>query len=77
MKGKFPDVPRDARHAASQGFDFGEAGLAVEDDFTDGSKMTRRGVMEVSDGRGVTIEVPFTAEFKFGKPVPARKSEAT
>jgi len=68
MKNAFPVVPRDARHAASQGFNFREGSLAVQDDFTDGSKMERRGTMEVSDDLGNTIEVPFTAEFTFGKP---------
>jgi hypothetical protein len=77
MKNKFPDVPRDARHAASRGFDFGEAWLAVTDDFVDADKMLRKGTMEISDGRGATIEVPFTAEYKFGKPVPVRESVAT
>jgi len=64
----FPAVPRDARHAASQGFNFREGSLQVEDDFTDGSTMLRRGSMAVHDDLGNTIEVPFTAHFEFGPP---------
>jgi hypothetical protein len=76
MKNQFPAVPRDARHAASQGFNFREGTFEVEDDFTDASKMERRGVMEVSDDLGNAIEVPFTAQFTFGKPTAIRKAVA-
>jgi hypothetical protein len=68
MKATFPAVPRDARHAASQGFNFREGSFEVEDDFTDADKMVRRGAMEISDDQGNTIEVPFTARFDFGAP---------
>jgi hypothetical protein len=72
----FSSVPRDARHAASRGFNFREGFLEVEDDFVDANKMARRGTMEISDDQGNTVEVPFTAVFTFDKPVPVRKSVA-
>lgn len=74
MKNAFPSVPRDARHAASKGFDFNEASAEVEDDFVDANKMLRRGTMEVHDDLGNEVEIPFTAEFTFGKPTGIRKS---
>jgi len=76
MKNAFSVLPRDARHAASKGFNFREGSLEVEDDFVEANKMVRRGTMEVCDGVGHTVEVPFTAEFRFGKPIPIRKSVA-
>lgn len=72
----FPVVPRDARHAASQGFNFREGSLEVEDDFVDANKMVRKGEMRASDDLGNEITVPFTTAFTFGKPVPVRKSVA-
>jgi hypothetical protein len=72
----FPSVPRDARHAASQGFSFREGHFEFEDDFVDSNKMLRRGTMEICDDQGNTMEIPFTATFAFGKPVPIRKSVA-
>ncbi len=71
MAPTFPVVPRDAKHAASQGFNFREGSLEVEDDFVDDSKMLRRGTMEVQDDLGNTILVPFTARFEFGRPAKA------
>src|SRR5215469_18114443 len=64
----FPAVPRDARDAAAQGFNFREGYFDVQDDFIDGSKMQRRGSMELSDGKGGKIVIPFQAKFTFGKP---------
>lgn len=72
----FSPVPRDARHAASQGFNFREGTFEVKDDFVDADKMVRRGSMEISDDQGNTIEVPFTSSFTFDKPVLVRKSVA-
>jgi hypothetical protein len=76
MKNAFSALPRDARHAASQGFNFREGSLEVEDDFVEVDKMLRRGTMEVSDDAGNIVEVSFTAEFTFSKLVPIRKSVA-
>lgn len=76
MKNQFPAVPRDARHAASRGFNFREGFLEVEDDFVDADKMVRRGSMEISDDEVNTAEIPFTATFTFGKPIPVRKRVA-
>jgi len=64
----FPAVPRDARHAASSGFDFRQAITTCEDDFTGASTMVREGEMELEDGHGGRILIPFTATFTFGKP---------
>lgn len=65
----FPSVPRDARHAAASGFNFREGGVNVEDDLVDADKMVRRGTMEIADDLGNEILLPFTAEYKFGKPI--------
>jgi hypothetical protein len=72
----FSSVPRDARHAASRGFNFREGFLEVEDDFVDANKMARRGTMEISDDQGNTVEFPFTAMFTFDEPVSVRRSAA-
>lgn len=61
-------VPRDARQAASQGFNLREGFFTFEDEFTDANKMVRKGTMELEDNGGQTIEIPFTATFTFGKP---------
>ena len=71
MKNEFSAVPRDARHAASRGFNFREGFRQVEDDFVDANKMARRGTMEIYDDQGNALEVPFTATYTFGKPVAA------
>ena len=64
----FPAVPRDARDAAAAGFNFREGYIEVQDDFIDGSKMQRRGTIELEDGKGGKIVIPFQAKFTFGKP---------
>jgi hypothetical protein len=69
----FRTVPRDARDAAARGFNFREGYFQGQDNFVDGSKMIRRGTMEISDDLGNTIEVPFEATFTFGPPRPASK----
>ena len=63
-----PDLPRDARDAAAQGFDVGGASFEFEDDFTGPSTMVRRGTFDVCGPGGRRIELPFTANFKFDKP---------
>jgi hypothetical protein len=72
----FSSVPRDARHAASRGFNFREGFFEVEDAFVDANKMARRGTMEISDGQGNRVKVPFTSMCTFGKPVPVSRSAA-
>jgi len=68
----FPAVPRDARHAASAGFDFRQAITTCEDDFTGASTMLREGEMELTDTSGNQIVIPFQAKFTFGKPRPVK-----
>lgn len=68
MKTTFPALPRDARDAAVQGFDIAGGSPTFNFDFTDGSTMLLKGKMDV-DGK---IEIPFTAEYKFGRPVAAK-----
>ena len=68
----FPAVPRDARDAAAQGFNFREGYFEVQDDFIDSSRMQRRGTMELEDGNGGKIVIPFQAKFTFGKPRAAK-----
>jgi len=68
----FPALPRDARHAASAGFDFRQAVTTCADDFTNASTMVREGEMELEDGHGGRILIPFQAKFTFGKPRAAK-----
>ena len=69
----FPAIPRDAKDAAAQGFfNFREGYFEVQDDFIDGSRMQRRGSMELEDGKGGKIVIPFQAKFTFGKPRAAK-----
>jgi hypothetical protein len=44
----------------------------VQDDFIDGSRMQRRGTMELENGNGGKIVIPFQAKFTFGKPRAAK-----
>ena len=64
-------LPRDARDAATKGYDFGEGSGPFTDDFADASTMVRRGTMDVGSDYydGPDLEIAFTATFKFGKPV--------
>jgi hypothetical protein len=63
-----PAVPRDARHAAAQGFSFRNGSATFEDDFINASTMIREGEMELEDGNGGNIVIPFKAKCTFGKP---------
>jgi hypothetical protein len=59
-----PVVPSCAREAATRGL-FPEWGSDFNSKFTGADTMVRQGVMQVGE-----LEIPFTAQFKFGKPRP-------
>jgi hypothetical protein len=65
-----PELPRDAREAATRGYDFGALSASWLDEFVGKSNMVRRGAMELENALedGDPIEIPFTAHFTFGKP---------
>jgi hypothetical protein len=70
----FPTVPRDARDAAAQGYNVASGSPEFNFDFPDGSTMLLKGKMDVEGGEFCSgrLTIPFTAEYKFGKPIAAK-----
>ena len=72
MKTTFPALPRDARDAAAKGFDVTAGSPSFHFDFPDGATMLLKGEMDVDGPNRSRIQMPFTAEYKFGEPVAAK-----
>jgi hypothetical protein len=61
-------APCNARSLALSGFDLTVGFSEYEDKFTGDSTMRRRGIIDACNCSGDMVKIPFTAQFKFGKP---------